>query len=148
MISYATTDDIASIWRTLTTAETTKAATLIPIASSIIRKKGEKAGVNTDTLYAEDTDYALLLKMTVVSMVSRALNKDTAAAPMSQFTQSALGYSYTGTVLSPGQDLYLLNNEAKVWASIAVRKSDVSNHMSWTLTTCMTMRRSNHGYDD
>ncbi len=112
--SYATTEDIAALWRTLTTAETTKAGLLIPIASSIIFKKGESVGIDTDELYSTDQDYASLLKLTTVNMVARALSKDTSAPPMSQFTQSALDYSYTGTVIAPGQDLYLLKNEAKV----------------------------------
>jgi len=109
--SYATLDDIAAQWRTLTTAEQTKASALIPTASSIIKLEGAKYDVDTDALFSDDEDYALLLTAVTVSMVSRALSKSTTGEPMSQVTQSALGYSVSGTYTMPGRDLYLLNNE-------------------------------------
>ncbi len=111
MIVYATISDVETLWRTLTLAEQTKATALLQKASSIIRIEAKKVNVDTDTLFNTDEDYANMLTAVTVSMVSRAISKDTSGEPMSQVTQSALGYSVSGTYTMPGRDLYLLNNE-------------------------------------
>ncbi len=111
MIDYTTINDVETLWRTLTSAEQTKASALITTASSIIRIEGKKVGKDTDDLFENDEDYSNMLTAVTVSMVSRAISKDTAGEPMSQVTQSALGYSVSGTYTMPGRDLYLLNNE-------------------------------------
>ena len=54
-----------------------------------------------------------VLVSVVVDVIGRTLNTSTTAEPMSQYSQSALGYSMSGTYLVPGGGLFIKNSELR-----------------------------------
>ena len=112
---YATVSDIVLLGRPLTTAEQEKAAAFLPIASAKLRKVAVKYGKDIDAMIAADADCGDIVKEIVVRAVVRAVNASEGgnAAPASQSTESALGYSQTYTYINAGQSLYFLRNELK-----------------------------------
>lgn len=107
---YATVDDIMTMWRKLTLEEAEKATALIPTVGAALRLEAEKVGKDLDEM-AKDPTYAAVLKSVVVDIVSRMLLASTEDAPMTQESQSALGYSWSGTYLTPGGGLFIKKAE-------------------------------------
>ena len=108
--AYATTSDLATLWRPMSGAELTRANELLEIVSSELRVRAKRLGKDLDEL-AEDDDYKAVLKSTVCDIVSRVLMTSTDSEPMTQFSQSAGGYSVSGTYLSPGGGLFIKKSE-------------------------------------
>lgn len=114
MAAYATTNDYASIYGvTLSQAETTRVGNLLDLASSILNVELNKRGKSTEYI-TDDEDLSNVAKLVVCSSVHRVMKKaEEAGGDITQFSQSALGYSVSGTYLNPGDDLYFLENELK-----------------------------------
>ena len=112
---YATVSDVILLGRPLTTAEQEKATAFLPIASAKLRQAAAQYGGDIDAMIASDADYGDIVKEIVVRAVIRAVNASEGgnAAPASQSTESALGYSQTYTYINAGQSLYFLRNELK-----------------------------------
>jgi len=110
---FATTSDIATLWRPLTQAETTRAAALLPVVSDRLRYEAEKVGKDLDEIVSDDAILAVVAKQVTVDIVARALMTPTSGAPMSQVSESALGYSMSGTFLNPGGGLFIKDSELK-----------------------------------
>ena len=110
MADFATTDDIATLWRALTEAEETRAEALLPIVSDSLRVEAQRVGKDLDEL-AETPSFANVLKSVVVDVVARTLMTSTNGEPAIQSTESALGYSQTATFLVPGGGLFIKNTE-------------------------------------
>ena len=110
MADFATTDDIATLWRALTTAEETRAEALLPIVSDSLRVEAGRVGKDLDEL-AETPSYANVLKSVVVDIIARTLMTSTNSEPMIQASESALGYSQSATFLVPGGGLFIKNTE-------------------------------------
>jgi len=116
--SYAKIDDVITLFRPLTEDEKTKAEALIPIVSAEIRLAAKKVGKDFDKMLEEEEeddseDLALAAKDVVVNVIARWLNQNTDSAAVSNESQSALGYSWSGTYLTPSVGITLLNNELK-----------------------------------
>lgn len=107
---YAAVDDIMTMWRKLTLEEAEKATALIPTVGAALRLEAEKVGKDLNEL-AKDPTYAAVLKSVVVDIVSRMLLASTEDAPMTQESQSALGYTWSGTYLTPGGGLFIKKAE-------------------------------------
>ena len=58
MSDFATITDITSLFRALDTAETTRATSLLPVVSDLIRYEGKKRGKDIDAMVADDLAYA------------------------------------------------------------------------------------------
>ncbi len=113
MTRYATVQDIQNMFRLLTAEEQARADYLIDAVCSEIRLKAKAQGKDFDAMTAADEDLAEVAKAVVVDTVGRVLNQNTTNEAMSQTTQSALGYSFTGTYLVPGGGTLLLNRDLK-----------------------------------
>jgi hypothetical protein len=111
MSDYATVTDVETLWRTLTTDEKTRATALIPIICASLREEAKKVGKNLDTLIAADSDLGEIAKSVTVDVVARTLMTATDQEPMTQMSESALGYSMSGTYLVPGGGLFIKNTE-------------------------------------
>lgn len=111
---FATTEDVALLWRPLTADETTRAAALLPLVSDTLRQYGVNVGKNLDEL-AESETYASVLKLVTVDVISRVLRASTEGDAMTQESQSALGYSWSGTYAIPGGGIAgaIMNNDLK-----------------------------------
>lgn len=111
MADYATVADVAALWRPLTTAETTRAEALIPIICDSLRVEADKVGKDLDEMIADSTALASVAKSVTVDVVARTLMTSTDQEPTTQFSQSALGYSVSGTFLVPGGGLFIKKSE-------------------------------------
>lgn len=110
-MNYATVDDVISLFRPLTPAETERAEALIPIICDSLRYEAEKVGKDLDSMVTDNQSLAGVAKSVTVDVVARTLNTSTTAEPMSQMSQSALGYSVSGTYLVPGGGLFIKKSE-------------------------------------
>jgi len=111
MANFATIDDITRLWRALTVAERDKADALLEIVSDSLRIEAKKVGKDLDAMIKADTALANVAKSVTVDVIARTLLTSTDTEPMSQFTESAMGYSYSGTYLVPGGGLFIKNTE-------------------------------------
>ena len=59
----------------------------------------------------EDVDLANVAKSVTVDVVARVLMTSTDQEPATQFSQSALGYTVSGTYLVPGGGLFIKKSE-------------------------------------
>lgn len=113
MSDFATLQDVIDLFRPLTADEQTKATNLIPIVSASLRMEAEKVNMDLDAMVAADTNLALVAKSVTVDVVARTLMTSTNQEPMSQYSESALGYSVSGTFLVPGGGLFIKDSELK-----------------------------------
>lgn len=109
--NYATVADVTALWRTLTSDETTRAETLIPIVSASLREEARKVGKDLDDMISINSDLAFVAKSVTVDVVARTLMTSTEQEPMTQYSESALGYSASGTFLVPGGGLFIKKSE-------------------------------------
>ena len=113
MSAYATVADLASYWRPMTESEQSRASVLLENVSSEIRLYAKRLGIDFDTQVAGDTDLATVTKSVVMDTVARILNQSTTDEAVSQYSQSAMGYSVSGTYLVPGGGSLVLNRDLK-----------------------------------
>ena len=111
MECFATIQEVKELFRPLSEEEETKAKALLPIVSDSIRQEAMKVGKNIDQMIAEGILLDNVVKSVTVDVVARALMTSTNSEPMSQMSQSALGYSVSGTYLIPGGGLFIKKSE-------------------------------------
>ena len=111
MADFATISDITSLWRPLNTDETERAQALLPIVSDSLRNEASKVGEDLDEMIADDEVLASVAKSVTVDVVARTLMTSTDSEPMVQTSESALGYSVSGTYLIPGGGLFIKKSE-------------------------------------
>lgn len=99
---FATIDDINTLFRKLNEAETERAEALLPLVSDALRQYAKNAGMDLDQMIADQPTLASVAKLVTVDVVGRVLREDTQGAPMTQESQSGLGYSWSGTYAIPG----------------------------------------------
>lgn len=100
-VAFATVEDISTLWRPLTADEQTRATALLPLISDALRNEATKVGKNLDEM-AEDETYANVVKLVTVDVTVRVLRQNTSGDAMTQETQAAGGYSWSGTYAVPG----------------------------------------------
>lgn len=83
----------------------------MPIVSDCLRAEADKTGRNLDKMIAEKPYLSNVAKSVTVDVVARTLMTSTNSEPMSQESQSALGYSWSGTYLVPGGGLFIKKSE-------------------------------------
>ena len=111
MDNFATIEDITEFFRKLTPEETEKATALLPVVSDSIRQEAEKVGKNIDKMLESGQLLKNVVKSVTVDVIARALMTSTDSEPMSQMSQSALGYTVSGTYLVPGGGLFIKRSE-------------------------------------
>lgn len=97
----------------LTDAEKEQVKLLLIDASSLLRVEASNRGFNLDFIIARDEDKKNVAKMVVLASVKRVMIKLDERVAFEQVSESALGYSFSGTYVNPGEDIYFLNNELK-----------------------------------
>ena len=112
---FATVEDIEKLYRPLTAAEQSRAEALLPLVSDEIRVLGKDAGKDIDEMVANDSTYASVVKIVTVDVTFRVLRQSTEGDAMTQESQAALGYSWSGTfaVVGGGIANAILNNDKK-----------------------------------
>lgn len=109
-MAYTTVDDVNKLFRNLTNEESERATELIPVIESSIRLEADNVGKDLEELL-EDENYKNVFKSVVVDIVGRTLMTSTDQEPMTQSSESALGYSWSGTFLVPGGGLFIKRSE-------------------------------------
>ena len=113
MADFATTEDLAKLWRPLKPSEVERAEALLTIVSDSLRAEADKVGKDLDAMLSETPTLSTVAKSVTVDVVARTLMTSTDHEPMTQVTESALGYSYTGSFLVPGGGLFIKDSELK-----------------------------------
>lgn len=111
MTPFATIEDLSALWRKMTPAEQERAEKLLPIVSDSLREEARRVGVDLDGRALELPAFRSVLKSVTVDVTARALMTPDNEAPMTQQSQSALGYQITGTYLVPGGGLFIKRSE-------------------------------------
>lgn len=103
MSSFATLADVTLLsGRTFTSAEQERIVALLPLVSDALRYEAVKVGKDLDEIMSDNSSYASVVKLVTVDVVMRAFNQSNNSEPMSQMSQSALGYTISGTYAIPG----------------------------------------------
>lgn len=113
MTSFANLDDLQVLWKKLKPVEIERAEALLETISDMLREEAVRYGRDLDKMVAERASYATVVKSVVVDIVARTLMTSTEQEPMTQFSQSALGYSVSGSYLVPGGGIFIKNSELK-----------------------------------
>ena len=111
MADFATISDIESLWRALSTEETERAEALLPVVSDTLRQAAMDIGKDLDEMITNGEVLGSVVKSVTVDVVARALMTSTDSEPMTQTSESALGYSWSGTYLSPGGGFFIKKSE-------------------------------------
>ena len=112
---FATVQDVQTLWRPLTSEEQSRTEALLPLVSDEIRVLGRDHGKDIDKALESDSAYASVVKVVTVDVVTRVLRQNTQGDAMSQESQSALGYTWSGTYAVAGGGIAnsVLNNDLK-----------------------------------
>ncbi|MCB5934491.1 phage Gp19/Gp15/Gp42 family protein [Bacillus sp. DFI.2.34] len=113
MTPFATIDDLTNLWRTMTPEEQLRAEALLPVVSNRLRQEADRVGKDIDKMIEESEAYKDVVKSVTVDIVARTLMTSTDQEPMTQFSQSALGYTVSGTFLTPGGGIFIKRDELK-----------------------------------
>ncbi|AGF87434.1 phage Gp19/Gp15/Gp42 family protein [Streptococcus suis] len=113
MTPFATTSDLETLWRPLKFDEMERAEALLEIVSDSLRHEAQKVGKDLDSMTSDSLVFASVVKSVTVDVVARTLMTSTDQEPMTQFNESALGYSVSGSFLVPGGGLFIKDSELK-----------------------------------
>ena len=108
---YASLSDITTLWRVMSAEEEERAEALLPLVCASLRAEAHKVGKDLDQMIQENEDLAEVAKSVTVDVVARTLMTATNQEPMTQMSQSALGYAMSGTFLVPGGGLFIKKSE-------------------------------------
>jgi len=111
MDDFATIDDLQVMWRKLKPDEIPRATKLLKVVSDSLREQALKVGKDLDNMVAERLSYATVVQSVTVDVVARTLMTSTEQEPMTQASEAAMGYSWSGSYLVPGGGLFIKNSE-------------------------------------
>lgn len=103
MTSFANLADVLALTgKAYTTDEQERITVLLGYVSDALRYEATKVGKDLDEMVDESDAYASVVKLTTVDVTVRAMRQSVDGEPLSQETQSANGYSWSGTYAVPG----------------------------------------------
>ena len=115
MAANATKQDLIDLFRPLSPEEQERAQPLLDTVSDILRNYAHKVGKDLDQMIEADDSGALAAtaKAVVVNIVARTLNTPVAGdmASLSQYSQSGLGYTVSGTFVAGGRTIFIMKSE-------------------------------------
>lgn len=112
-MKYATVSDIEKLKRTLSDDEKKRAGAILEIVSDLLRAEADRVGKNLDKMIEEKPHLKNVAKSVTVDIVMRELMTSTNQEPMQQMSESGMGYSVSGTFLSPGGGIFIKEEEKK-----------------------------------
>ncbi|MDO4834537.1 MAG: Gp19/Gp15/Gp42 family protein [Bacillota bacterium] len=115
MREFATLENVRSSWGTLSQEQEDRVKELLTDISDALRYEAIKVGKGLDEMIEATPTLAGVAKMVTVDIIERILRQDKSGEPMSQFSESALGYSLSGTYAIPGGGAAnaIMNNDLK-----------------------------------
>lgn len=103
MSAFAALSDVQTLTgMTYSEAEQGRINALLPMVSDTLCWEAERVGQNLQQMIYENDALASVAKMVTVDIVVRVLRQSQEGEPMSQESQSALGYTWSGTYAVPG----------------------------------------------
>lgn len=109
---YAEKQDVIDLWRALQPAEATRVESLIPVVCTSLDAEALRYRKKTVQAMLDDEEVdADVVKGVVVDVIARMIATPTDQAPMTQMSESALGYSVSGTFLTPGGGVFIKRAE-------------------------------------
>lgn len=103
MDAFATTQDVITFsGRAYTAAEQERITALLPVLSDVLRTEASKVGKDLDGMVASDRAYANTVRLVLADIAIRVVRQSLEGDPMTQETQSGLGYSWSGSYAVPG----------------------------------------------
>lgn len=113
--NLASVNDVNTIWKPLSNAEQEQVAALLPIVSDSLRQEAKRVGKDLDKMIAKGEILPNVVKSVVVDVISRYLDQLSSdnASTLSQESQSALGYSWSGTYVNTGGGMSILKKDLK-----------------------------------
>ena len=127
---FATVDDIQTLYRPLSAAEQSRAEALLPLVSDEIRILGKNAGRDIDKEIVQDSTFASVVKIVTVDVTFRVLRQNIDGDAMTQESQAALGYSYSGTYAVAGGGIAnsILRNDLK---KLGLLRQQIGSEFLW-----------------
>ena len=115
MENLASVNDVNSLWKPLSHAEQEQVEALLPIVSDSLRQEAKRVGKDLDEMIAKGEILPNVVKSVVVDVISRYLDQLSSdnASTLSQESQSALGYSWSGTYVNTGAGMSILKKDLK-----------------------------------
>lgn len=108
---FVSLEDINALFRPLSSTEEDRAVALIPVVCDTLRQEAANVGKDLDTMLESGKLKENVVKSVCVDIIARTLMTSTNSEPMTQMSQSALGYTVSGTFLSPGGGLFIKKSE-------------------------------------
>lgn len=105
MNAFCTLEELETLTgKTYTATEEERIEALLPMVSNALRVEAIRYGKNLDEMISADTSgaYGDLVELVTVDIVARVMRQTYDGDPMSQESQSALGYTWSGTYAIPG----------------------------------------------
>lgn len=116
MSAFATLDDVILLTgKNYTNVEQSRINALLPLISDTLRNEAAKVGKDLDEMAEASASYANVVKLVTVDVVIRAMRQSTEGEPLTQESQSAINYSWSGTYAIPGGGLAaaIMRNDLK-----------------------------------
>jgi hypothetical protein len=116
MAAFVTLAEVEAIsGKQFTESEEERVNTLLPLISDLLRSAAARVGKNLDAMIAADATYESVVKLVTTDVTVRAMRQSTDGEPMSQESQSAGGYTWSGTYSIPGGGVAnaLMRNDLK-----------------------------------
>lgn len=113
--NLASVNDVNTIWKHLSNAEHEQVEALLPVVSDSLRQEAKRVGKDLDEIIAKGEILPNVVKSVVVDIISRYLDQLSSdnASTLSQESQSALGYSWSGTYVNTGGGMSILKKDLK-----------------------------------
>lgn len=103
MSAFATLEEVIALTgKNFTADELSRISDLLPLVSDALREEAVKVGRDLDTMITERESFASVAKLVTVDVVVRAMRQSLEGEPMTQESQSAINYSWSGTYAIPG----------------------------------------------
>lgn len=116
MSAFATLEDVMTLTgKNYTSSEQSRINALLPLISDTLRNEAVKVGKDLDEMVEASASYANVVKLVTVDVVIRAMRQSTEGEPLTQESQSAINYSWSGTYAIPGGGLAaaIMRNDLK-----------------------------------
>ena len=112
MENFATVEDVMNLYGPLNADQLSKVEQLLTYTSSYFRTLAKEYGRDLNQEVIDDEDMKNNAKLATCNVVIRELDKGNSS--LSQESQSALGYTWSGTYVNTGGGLSILNKVLKL----------------------------------
>lgn len=112
MENFATVEDVMNLYGPLNADQLSKVEQLLAYTSSYFRSLAKEYGRDLNHEVIDDEDMRNNAKLATCNVVIRELDKGNSS--LSQESQSALGYTWSGTYVNTGGGLSILNKDLKL----------------------------------